>query len=1047
LDHLALISYLAVSGQAQNRSSIINLLWTDYDQSHASGALRTTLWKINQTGMKSWLDINRKSISLRKDKDLRVDTDIFQQLFEMCKLHGHHISQVCQACIPLLSEAIELYGGEFLSGFSLKDAPNFDDWQRLQNEYFQIEITSVLEKLVVCFFNQKRYNQAIRYTRRWLEFDPVNEEPHRLLMRIYTNLGQRGAAIQQYQACCDVLEKEFGIKPNVVTTKLFHKIVNGEDEETSTSRKYHTSLNYAVSPHNLPTQLTPFIGRENELLRIKKLFSKSECRLLTLVGAGGMGKTRLALQAATELIHQYRDGVFFIPLTSLWSFDLILPAIAEALHSNLHSKEDPLTQIINILREKNILLILDNFEHILHGVEVINELISHTSELDILITSRERLNLRSEWIFEVNGMSYPKNGYDDIEQYSSIQLFMQSAIRVYPDYILDDIDKPHLGRICHLVEGMPLAIELASSWVRTLTCKEIADELEFSLDILETKMRDYPDRHRSLNAVFNHSWDLLSEEERRVLRRLSVFKSGFDRVAAEKIANASLLSLATCVDKSLLHHTPDGRYGMLSTMRKFLETKLNEQSKEEEKIKNRFCEYYTSFISEQTYHLMSSKQLQALDDISNELENIRAAWEWALNHHRWDAIDRSIGALSIYFDTRGRFKEAVTIFGKATQLLQSVSSSNYEITIGMLLTAHGWFLFQLGYYNKGLKNMSQGLEIFRRHESNIRTAFALWFLAEANLRLENYTKASKQVNECISILDDISEPDSRISRPFLAHATYTQGIIEVNRGNYPIARQIISKSLSIFKDIQNPRGTALSLNALGKALVELGEYDEAMSMREESLQIFTDIGDRRGMAMVLNNLSNIHDILGEYEKAIKLLKRTVDISNEIGDRRFSAIALINLASIFSNKMDNQQEAQNLYFESNLIFNDLHDQRGSIHVLCGMGESLLKSGEEQKSMDYYQDALQIATRMNSIPLTLQVLTGISSVVAKRGDFNQAIEIWTMVLSNPETDIPTENRARELLAQHKHYLLKQDAEFSQKRGRRLDINDVINIYLEV
>jgi predicted ATPase/class 3 adenylate cyclase len=351
-------------------------------------------------------------------------------------------------------------------------------------------------------------------------------------------------------------------------------------------------------PNNLPVQLTSFVGRDDELNEVLDLFT--ETRLLTLTGPGGVGKTRLALQTAAQSIDSFPDGTFFVPLTAVNSPDYIPQSIAEAMKFNFDthsSSRSPEEQLLEYLESRTILLVLDNFEHLISGTEYIRQLLDGASQLNLLVTSRERLKLNGEWIYEVKGMSFPTNGSNaGLEDFSAVQLFLERARQVHSQSILTEDEKPCVKRICQLVQGMPLGIELAAGWLPVLSCQEIAEEIETSLDFLTSTQRDQPDKHRSLRAAFEYSWKLLDEEHKRVFRGLSVFQGGFDRKAAQRVLGTNLLTLSDLVDKSFIHHTDQGRYQIHELLRQFGRERLNSHPEEKQQILENHSQFYVEFL-------------------------------------------------------------------------------------------------------------------------------------------------------------------------------------------------------------------------------------------------------------------------------------------------------------------------------------------------------------------------------------------------------------------------------------------------------------------
>jgi predicted ATPase/transcriptional regulator with XRE-family HTH domain len=366
---------------------------------------------------------------------------------------------------------------------------------------------------------------------------------------------------------------------------------------------------------NLPAFPTPLIGREHEVEQLSQLLCDSQCRLLTLVGPGGIGKTRLAIETASRMQHTFADGVYFVPLASVNSTRFIVPVIADAIGFTFHyaGDADPKTQLLSYLKEKRVLLLIDNLEHLLStpGIEVLSELLANALKVHLLATSRESLCLQGEWIFEVHGLPVPENlQMEGFAQNTSVELFLQRARRTHVEFNATAESFPAILRICHLVDGTPLAIELAAAWVRTLTCDEIAKEIESSLDFLSIAARDIPARHRSMRAVFDHSWSLLSDEEQSVLSRLSVFQGGFSLAAAEQIAGATVFTLSNLVTKSLIRRSGKDRYDLHELLRQYVKTRAQTNRDDYEATEGRHSAYYLNLVCSLEQPLIGPKQGQ-----------------------------------------------------------------------------------------------------------------------------------------------------------------------------------------------------------------------------------------------------------------------------------------------------------------------------------------------------------------------------------------------------------------------------------------------------
>ena len=350
-------------------------------------------------------------------------------------------------------------------------------------------------------------------------------------------------------------------------------------------------MQQAASEVRLPRFATPFIGRQDEIAQLVDLLNRDTCHLLTLTGPGGSGKTRLAIEVAQTLT--FDDGIYYVPLQPLRSAENIITAIIEALPLQLREHDNPRQRLLSYMDERSLLLVLDNFEHLLDGVDVVLDILAAAPQVQLLVTSRERLNLQAEQVWPVLGLDVPKETADIPYTHSAVQLFVERVRQVKPNFTLNDQQNAVI-RICQLVEGLPLALELAASWARAMPCAAIADEIQHDIDILTSNHRDLPERHQSLRAVFDHSWNLLTPEERIVFPRLAVFRGGFTVAAAEQVAGASLQTLAVLIDKSLVKQDEHDRYDIHELVRQFGHQRL-ETAGEATVTYNAHCTYYVRF--------------------------------------------------------------------------------------------------------------------------------------------------------------------------------------------------------------------------------------------------------------------------------------------------------------------------------------------------------------------------------------------------------------------------------------------------------------------
>lgn len=638
----ALLAYLAIeSAVPQRRDRLAGLLWPDRPEAAARRSLSQALFNlrrvIGDNAPSPFLQVTREAIQFNLASDYVVDVIEFEAAVQRAAAH-QHAGALCPACVAQLRRAAELYRGDLLLAFSIADSAVFEDWLLLKREYVRQQALGALAQLTAHYMQQRDFEAALRYARRQLELDPWREEAHRQAMRALWQAGRRSEALAQYEAGKRALADQLGVEPSAETQALYQQI-----RSTTSGEAPHT-VDSRLKP--LPTSLTAFVGRERELEQLSHLSAQPGCRLITLVGPGGVGKSRLAVQFAASQRHRFPDGVAFVPLVGAASGAAIIAAMADSLGFAFYGPLDPRVQLVNYLRHRQCLIVLDNLEHLLGDPDTINllsELLEAAPHCVLIATSREDLRVQAEWLFEVKGLSAPAPGMA-IEDSEAVQLFMQQARRVRGGLDLRDNDLAEIARICRSVEGLPLAIELAASWLRTLTCAEIAQEIERDVNFLVTSARDVPLRHRSIQAVFDHSWQLLTNEERRGLRRLAVFRGGFTREAAAQIAGAAIGLLSALVAKSLVRRAPDGRYDLHELVRQYVEAHLRADTDEFEAVNDRHAAYYSALLDRFSTKILSPQQVETLALLTLEINNLRAAWEWSVMRARWlDLIKASQG--------------------------------------------------------------------------------------------------------------------------------------------------------------------------------------------------------------------------------------------------------------------------------------------------------------------------------------------------------------------------------------------------------------------
>jgi predicted ATPase len=632
---IALLAYLAVSdlehpGQRHTRESLAVLLWTDYEPAKALGNLRHTLWEVTKFIGEGLIIPEHETIYLNPKTDLTLDLAQFQSLLRQA---SHESDPALR--VPLLIDAAKLYRDDFLSGFSLKEGSNFNEWAFAKAESLRRDFVSVLQALVEGQSTLDQFLSAIPYAQHLVGLDPLNEAAHRKLMELYVFGDQQSAALQQYRVLEKLLRKELNLDPQPETRELYKSIRKGELKPVSDKHKT-LQLQKAKPKHNLPIHLTSFIGRERERNETARLVTQN--RLVTLIGAGGIGKTRLALQTGQSLLNEYPDGVWFIPLESLADEDLVPQTVVSFLSIPEPADQHPVESLINELQNKTLLLILDNCEHLLDACAQLAEaLLKNCPMIRILATSRDILRLEGEAVYHVPPLTIPESHkaqpIDEIINSESVQLFAQRASLVLSNFEITGSNAATLVKICNRLEGIPLAIELAAAHLDIFTPEEILNQLNRSFDLLASNTRSALPRHQTMHASIEWGWNLLTEAERIFMRRLSVFMGGWTLQAAQGIGVKDSLERTRALWKKsfVVVHRQAGyetRYGFHEVVRSFAQEKLIEAG-EEKTIRDRQLNYYLKLLRQLELTLNSTDQDMWLDRLFLERDNIRAALEWA----------------------------------------------------------------------------------------------------------------------------------------------------------------------------------------------------------------------------------------------------------------------------------------------------------------------------------------------------------------------------------------------------------------------------------
>ena len=865
-----LLAYLLLTREKHHpRERLAGLLWPDSTENNARKNLRQALWNLRKSIDERYLLADSVSIAFAPTSDYWLDISILEDPAE----------QNMETVVPL-------YEGELLPGY-------YEDWILLERDRISAIFDRKIHGLLTQLLQEERWTETRAWAEKWIAPGQIPEAAYRALMVSFAATGELSNVHESYQRCVQALRDDIGVDPSSETRTLHEDLMAGKEPSTQ-AIQYGPGWKAPAKGrgHNLPAQPTSFIGREEELAETKQLLAES--RLLTLTGPGGIGKTRLALQIANEMLDQFNDGAYFVNLAKIPVDGHIIQGVADALEFPLSTDAEPRVQLLRHLRNRELLLVMDNFEHLLAGSGVVSKILQAASEVKILATSREKLGLKGETTFAVAGRTFPNGGQsNNLRSNDAIEMFMQSAERVHPGFEPSAEDLEVATRICHMIQGMPLAIELATGWLDTLTLEEVADELQRNLDILSTEMRDVPDRHRSIRATFDHSWSLINEPEREVFRRLSVFRGGFARDAAFHVAGASLELLAALVGKSFIRHDPKlGRFEIHELMRQYAEERVEENLEGSLSAHEAHASYFAKFMSSRWDHLRDRRQIAALAEIDADMGNIRSAWRYSSAQADVSQMRLFVQSIRLVYTIRGWNYAGMELFAGAVEALESVADDIEAEALGALVLAHqGFFMAWLGHAEQGIELTREGVAVLRRLNRPVDLVFALngQTLCAQYLNLQD--EDEQAAREMVQIAADKND------KWLEAFSLFPLSTALVQKNNFVEAGRIAEQSLRITEEIGDSIIALFNLSALGAVAFNLGEYGKAREYYLRSLSSSEKLSYRWAIENASKYLGAVAMAMNETEAAEGYFRESLRIAEEIGLGRDTINLLFEFARV------------------------------------------------------------------------------------------------------------------------------------------------------
>lgn len=802
-----LLLYLAYRGTWVSRDELLYLFYPDTPETPARANLRQLLTSLRRLPYSEGLET--EDLRLR----WQIETDV-----------AHFKKAVSE---EKWAKALELYQGEFLHGFQLRES-EFDNWlaserQALHDSWRKAGLNFAKE-----LSGGERYPLAAEVLAPLYKADPLDEEMLRAYLETLYHSNQKSEALETFATFIETLHHELGSEPEASTLELISNIQQDKPLTAKGSVMVTTQPREAKPRHNLPLQPTLFVGREKEKAKLAELLADPVCRLVTIVAPGGMGKTRVAIEIARAQLENF-ERVCFVSFAATTSPDLMVYTLADALELSLFGVKPPKEQVLDYLKNKKMLLVLDNLEQLLSGVDLISDLLATAPEVKILSTSRERLQLQAEHMFDLAGLTVPDSLSMDIGRFDALQLFAQRTKHNRLDFELVD-NLSSVTKICQLVGGMPLAIELAASWSRLLNPSEIMQELEQSLDILSTSTKDLPERHHSMRTVFEASWQRLTDEEQAALRKLSVFQGGFEKEAARAIAQLDLSILLPLINKSFLWRNSLGRFSQHPLILQYLRQQANDYPEEKKQTEEKHGLYYLELLKKQAPQLRMQRAKESREVLEKELPNIRAAWDWALHEKRVEEIKNYAQALSGFLDSYHN-QEGADIFKQAIAALDETNPEHHT-ALGYAFIQQAWHEHRLDTNSKSVIELTErGLAILKPLEELPGILRGQITLGEVVRQQGELVKAKEIFTSALSLARTYSSPLE------IGQGLNTLFAIERNLGGLSEVSALMRDSLKELRELGNLVNLKIGLTLFGSYLVDNYKLEEGEKLLRESLEL------------------------------------------------------------------------------------------------------------------------------------------------------------------------------------------------------------------
>ncbi|MFN8439345.1 MAG: tetratricopeptide repeat protein [Caldilineaceae bacterium] len=885
----SLLAWLLLSaGVAHRREKLAGTLWPDSEESSARRNLRQTLWQIRRAlgpASETLLRIDDFTIAFNPQSNYWLDAaEIARPIDDKTSLEA----QIA---------ALSAYSGELLPGF-------YEDWVNLEREQLQAHFERKMQLLLERLLEAERWEETLQWAERWIALGGTPEPAYRALMRSHSALGDSVSLAESYRRCVEALQRELGVDPSAQTRTLYEQLRRNETGVRASLKVRPEPLKSQRTLHNLPSQLTSFVGREKELTEIRQKLTPQDTnglenlRLLTLTGPGGTGKTRLAIQAVQPLLDHFRDGIWLVELATLSDPALIPQLVTSALRVCEEPNQPLLNSLVEWLRNRSTLLILDNCEHLIEAVaHFVASMLRACPQVKILITSRETLGMPGEVVLRVPSLALPDPQLTtSLEQFASaeaIRLFLDRATTVTPHFVLTQVNARSVAQICQQLDGIPLAIELAAARVRSMSVEQIAERLDDRFRLLTGGNRAALPRQQTLRATMEWSWDLLSEPERMLLRRLAVFIGGWTLQAAEEVCVGDGLGvhdlldlLSHLVEKSLVQMEERAneqrsitvRYHLLETIRQYARDQLI-HAREAEMVRSHHLAYFWQLAADAEPKLRSEEQLIWLSLLDLEHDNLRAALNWSLSCRAVESGLGLAGNLMRYWYLRGYWKEGrdwLTLLCSQQPPPEIAAATSYKAARAKALYSLGWLAnedcSETAYYQESL-GLAREVGDLWGEAFALRGLSAVWNTLGSQ---DQIAAALQRLQESIALFQRVEDPWG------IGLVHFSLGWIATIGFDNRAAKQHFAEGLELFQQAGDLWGLAVTISSQGFLARRLGELAHSEALFQRALTYFRQLGDKAGIAVTLLRMSNLAYHRGDFAEAITLVKQGMHMEQARG---------------------------------------------------------------------------------------------------------------------------------------------------------------------